>query len=103
MFKVGKEVVCINDRPIVVGCASPPLQRGQNYTIKDIKYCKGCGVQYVHVGLINTVFNQNECSCGFKSKATNKWYVFSSRFAPLEEKGETMVEEYLIKEPQSQN
>ncbi len=95
MFKINQKVVCINNKPISkFGTNHPKLIKGKIYTIENIKYCSFCGICFVDIGIRSN--NKLYCACGcIIDKPNGVWFVFASRFAPLEEKSESHVEDFL--------
>ena len=91
-MKVGDKVVCINASSVLPGLTPPPLKRGDIYTVGGICYCPGCGVMNLDVGI--HAENKNiQCQCGHLALTNGVWWAYASRFAPLEEKSDTMFED----------
>ena len=73
------------------------LKAGKIYEVYDIDICR-CGLVGYDVGIkippsddMGTI-----CECSFEVD-TIVWWMDSSLFAPLEEKGEMFIEEFLLK------
>jgi hypothetical protein len=95
---VGQKVVCIKAGPIILipGVLHPPLILGAIYTILGIRNCP-CGNVVVDVGLSSEYQTLEMCSkCGRIEQPTPIWWVGAKRFAPVEEKTDSIfIEQFL--------
>jgi hypothetical protein len=93
MFRIGQKVVCIESHSQNV------VVKGQIYVVKGLKVCPICGHLDVDVGIKPPVKSFSTCSgCGTCIESSI-WWLRASRFAPIEEIGETTYDE--IMEPYS--
>ena len=89
-MKLGQKVVCVDATPHQGGIVK--LIAGNVYTIQGMQIW--CCAEVVHVGLATT-FGYMKCSvCGARKQSDDAWHL-ASRFRPLEEKSETMIETVL--------
>ena len=93
MFKIGQRVVCIKRH------SQNAVTVGKEYTIRDISFCVKCGNMEFDIGLPST--RPIKCACGY-IRSHSAWLIGSSLFAPLEEKGSSVVEDYLLEVSQTQ-
>lgn len=88
-MKIGQRVVCV--KPHSAGV----LEVGRIYTVKDIRYTVCCGSMCFDVGLTAP---KNAVRCvdhNIRFSEGPVWWVKARLFAPLEEKGETNIEEFI--------
>lgn len=92
MFSVGQRVVCVNAGVIDAHIPGndPPLMVGRVYIVGGMLTC-GCGASMVDVGLSSPY--PTMCACG--RITSDGWWVYASRFAPIEEISDTTVEDIL--------
>ena len=92
-FSVNQKVICIDASFQVQNGLPPPLVLGQIYTVLGVNSCPQCHAGFVDVGLKGTGLG-TLCGCGHRTQ-DGLWWVYSKRFAPIEEISETMFETLL--------
>ncbi len=90
-----------NPNEIVIALTNPrskdsqPREKGKSYKIVAIKYCEGCGEQFVNIG--PTTKNElGFCNCGQESKTYSLCWTYSKHFVrpqDIKEKLEECVAE----------
>jgi hypothetical protein len=92
-MRVGQKVVCVDASgggPLL----APPLVVGNTYIVHGVLH-HHCGYAIVDVGIRPPSYIPLFCVCGDKIVTNSIWWCRASRFRPLEERGETTVEEIL--------
>ena len=89
-MKLGQKVVCVDASGDDEG--SSYLIQGRVYVVRGMRM--GCCVEEVDVGLIGD-WDISVCSICGQEEDTRVGWSFASRFRPLEEKSETMIETVL--------
>jgi len=87
---IGDKVIALNNPK---NSSGQPRKKGQIYTVEDVKYCVGCGLQAINIG--PKYYGPTRCGCGVMSGNSDLWYTDSSFFAKpqeLEQKLEEAVE-----------
>lgn len=86
-FKIGQEVICVDDRGAVRSDGEHSgLQKGVIYRVQSIRMCN-CGNVTIAVGIYNDCTNQRCGRCDIEYNSFD-WYFRSSRFAPLQTNSE---------------
>ena len=89
-FRIGGKVVCVRSHSLGV------ITKGQVFTIRGLDYCRGCGDQYIDVGITNPGWGEITCGhCGSRQTQDGGLLISQILFAPIEEKGETTYEEII--------
>ena len=82
------EVICIKQHSQGI------LTIGNPYEVYQTNSCR-CGIVVFDVGI--TLYRKNtQCRCGSFFLSSTIWWVNSRLFAPIEEKGEMFIEEFLV-------
>lgn len=93
-FSIGQKVVALTNTPYSEKINYQKRVRGQIYEVRSLIYCPITGKQAINLGYFSN--NKNYlCSCGSYHPNNGLMWTRSSEFAPAEEKGETMVEEFI--------
>jgi len=72
------------------------LTVGKTYEVSGMETC-GCGEVSYDIGIISPPGHRLNCDCGYRF-FSEIWWVWAGLFAPLEEKGEMFIEEFLVNE-----
>ena len=93
-MKIGQRVVCVNAGPMGPMKNVPcPVVLGREYAVGGLKTCPQCGLVVIDVGVRQK--GVSLCACGYLANDGDTWWISASRFAPLEERGDVMVEDVI--------
>ena len=91
-FNIGDKVVALttSENPP----HTQPRVKGQIYTVCDIMFCSGCGVQMVNTGvsLPPTVLSNVVCDCGNVQPNRGLYFSYSKHYAKIDDLEEELEE-----------